>query len=183
MRQIPHPILRLVLICAAIAAQLTALPSEAAASSGLTRPLFFEHLDERDGLSDRSVRSILQDSQGYIWLATAAGLDRYDGYSIREYRRERGNAHGLASDAVTSLAEDARGNLWVGTDGGGVARYDRRRDSFQQFRNDPKNARTIASDAVRALLIDSQGHVWVGTSDRGLDLLDARTGRARHFRH
>lgn len=183
MRQSAHPILRLVLVCAALAAQLTGSPCNASAPIALTRPLFFEHLDERDGLSDRSVKSILQDSQGYIWLATGAGLDRYDGYSIREYRRERGNPHALASDDVTGIAEDARGNLWVATDGGGVARYDRHDDSFQQFRHQPSNPRTLASDAVRALLTDPQGQLWVGTGDRGLDLLDPRSGRVRHFRH
>lgn len=183
MRQTAPSILRCGLICAALAAQLTALPSAAAAPSSLSRPLFFEHLDEHDGLSDRSVNGILQDAQGYIWLATAAGLDRYDGYSIREYRRERGNSHGLASDVITGLAEDGGGNLWVATDGGGVARYDAHRDSFQQFRHNPSNDRTLVSDAVQALLIDTQGRVWVGTRDRGLDLLDARRGHARHFRH
>ncbi len=183
MRRTALPICRLALLCAAVLAQLTALPCRAAAPIASTPPLLFEHLDERDGLSDRSVTSILQDSLGYIWLATAAGLDRYDGYSIREYRRERGNPHGLASDVITSLAEDSRGNLWIGTDGGGVARYERRSDSFEQFRNDPNNARTLASDAVRALLIDSQGHLWVGTREQGLDLLDPRSGRVRHFRH
>ena len=183
MRQTPFPICRLALLCAALLAQLTALPCRAAAPIAFTHPLLFEHLDEADGLSDRSVNAILQDSLGYVWLATAAGLDRYDGYSIREYRRERGNPHGLASDVITSLAEDARGNLWIATDGGGVGRYDRRSDSFKQFRSDPGNARTLASDAVRALLIDSQGRLWVGTRDRGLDLLDTRSGRVRHFRH
>lgn len=183
MRQTALPLGRLALLCATVLAQLAALPARAAAPIGLAPPLLFEQLAERDGLSDRSTSRILQDSQGYIWIATAAGLDRYDGYSIREYRRERGNPHGLASDAITSLAEDSSGHLWVGTDGGGVARYDRRSDSFKQFRHDPGNTRSIASDSVRSLLLDSQGHLWIGTGDRGLDLLDLRSGRARHFRH
>lgn len=183
MRRTALPLCRLALLCATVVAQLVAVPCRAAAPIASTPPLLFEHLGQRDGLSDRSVTSILQDSLGYIWLATAAGLDRYDGYSMREYRRERGNPQGLASDAITSLAEDARGDLWIGTDGGGVARYDRRSDSFQQFRNNPNDAKSLASDAVSALLIDSHGQLWIGTRDRGLDLLDVRSGRVRHFRH
>src|SRR6185436_9465972 len=70
------------------------------------RPMYFEHLTMRDGLSQSTVMSILQDSQGYLWLGTESGLNRYDGYSIREYRRERGNDHALANDYVWSLAED-----------------------------------------------------------------------------
>ncbi len=91
----------------------------------------------RDGLSMSTINSIMQDSQGYVWLATEAGLNRYDGYSVRQFRRERGNEHGLASDYVWSIAEDAHGDLWLATDGGGVARWDRRTETFQQFRHDP----------------------------------------------
>lgn len=145
--------------------------------------MFFEHLTMRDGLSQSTVMSILQDSQGFLWLATESGLDRYDGYSIREYRRQRGNEHGLASDYIWKIAEDARGDLWLATIGGGVARWDRRNDRFQQFRHDPADPATLASDAVRTLLIDSGGSIWAGTERHGLDLLDPHTGRARHFRN
>jgi signal transduction histidine kinase/ligand-binding sensor domain-containing protein/CheY-like chemotaxis protein len=143
----------------------------------------FEHLTTRDGLSQSTVMSILQDSQGYLWLATESGLDRYDGNSIREYRRERGNEHGLPSDYIWSIAEDSHGDIWLATDGGGVARWERRTEQFQQFRHDPHNSNTFASDAIRTLLIDDRGRIWVGTFDRGVDVLDPRTGIVRHFRH
>jgi ligand-binding sensor domain-containing protein len=83
----------------------------AAAPLPQVRPLYFEHLTVRDGLSMGTVNSILQDSVGYVWLATESGLDRYDGYSVREYRRQRGDDHALASDYVWSMAEDANGDL------------------------------------------------------------------------
>jgi ligand-binding sensor domain-containing protein len=47
------------------------------------RPVYFEHLGLRDGLSESSVQAILQDSQGYVWLSTESGLNRYDGYRVR----------------------------------------------------------------------------------------------------
>jgi signal transduction histidine kinase/ligand-binding sensor domain-containing protein/CheY-like chemotaxis protein len=145
--------------------------------------MYFEHLTMRDGLSQSTVMSILQDSRGFLWLATESGLDRYDGYSIREYRRQRGNDHALASDFIWKIVEDARGDLWLATVGGGVARWDRSTDSFQQFRNDPHDPHTLASDAIRTLLIDSAGRIWAGTERHGLDVLDPQTGRARHFRN
>src|SRR5215831_302526 len=125
------------------------------------RPMYFEHLTMRDGLSQSTVMSILQDSRGYLWLATESGLNRYDGYSIREYRRERGSAQGLASDYVWSIAEDSHGDLWLATMGGGVARWDRATDSFQRFRHDARNPDSLASDRVRTLFIDARGEIWV----------------------
>src|ERR1700730_4284484 len=136
-----------------------------------TRPMYFEHLTVRDGLSMSTISSILQDSQGYVWPATDWSLNRYDGYTVRQFRRERGNEHGLASDYIWSIAEDAHGDLWLATDGGGVARWDRRTEQFQPFRHDAQKPHTVASDAVRTLLIDAQGRIWAGTLDQGLDVL------------
>ena len=171
-----HQWLSALLACAALAAQAATPVPE-------VRPMYFEHLTMRDGLSQSTVMSILQDSQGFLWLATESGLDRYDGYSIREYRRERGNPNALASDYVWKVAEDARGDLWLATIGGGVARWDRRNDRFQQFRHDPANPDSIASDAIRTLHIDRKGRVWAATERHGLDVLDPQTGHARHYLH
>ena len=171
-----------VLVACAATAMLNAA-ALAGAPTPATRPMYFEHLTMRDGLSMSTINCILQDSQGYIWLATQAGLNRYDGYSVRQFRRERGNEHGLASDYVWSIAEDSQGDLWLATDGGGVARWERRTETFEQFRHDPQQPQSLASDGVRTLLIDSRGLIWVGTTDHGLDVLDPRTGAARHYRH
>jgi signal transduction histidine kinase/ligand-binding sensor domain-containing protein/CheY-like chemotaxis protein/HPt (histidine-containing phosphotransfer) domain-containing protein len=174
---------RIISTLAACTAAAALNSAQAAAPVPAVRPLSFEHLTIRDGLSMGTVNSILQDSVGYVWLATESGIDRYDGYSMREYRRQRGDIHGLANDYVWSMAEDAGGDLWLATDGGGVARWERNRDQFQQFRHDPRRPRTLASDAVRALIVDRQGLVWVATKDQGLDALDPKTGEARHYRH
>ena len=173
----------LVVLAACIGAAAPIAAGHAGAPIPATRPMYFEHVTMRDGLSMSTVNSILQDSQGYVWFATEAGLNRYDGYAIRQYHRERGNDHGLASDYIWSMAEDAHGDIWLATDGGGVARWQRATDKFQQFRHDASQPRSLASDAVRALLIDAQGRIWAGTKDQGLDMLDPDTGQARHFRH
>jgi signal transduction histidine kinase/ligand-binding sensor domain-containing protein/CheY-like chemotaxis protein len=173
-------IFNLLVACAAAALNTVAL---AGAPIPATRPMYFEHLTMRDGLSMSTINSILQDSQGYVWLATEAGLNRYDGYSVRQFRRERGNEHALASDYVWAIAEDAHGDLWLATEGGGVARWERRTETFQQYRHDPNQPESLASDRVRVLLIDTKGFIWAGTEDHGLDVLDPQTGSVRHFRH
>src|SRR3954469_24880831 len=106
--------LRAFALCAALAALNAgaAVPDAVpAAPVPEVRPMYFEHLTMRDGLSQSTVMSILQDSQGYLWLATESGLDRYDGYSIEEYRRKRGDDNALASDYIWQMAEDANSDL------------------------------------------------------------------------
>ena len=168
---------------AAVLALCALARAQAALPVATARPMYFEHLTIRDGLSQSTVEGILQDSQGYLWLATESGLDRYDGNSVRVYHRQRGNSHALASDYVWTIAEDAHADLWLATDGGGVARWQRQTDQFQLFRHDAARPDSLASDQVRTLLIDASAGVWVGTLDRGLDLLDPASGTARHFRH
>ena len=81
---------RILLIAGALWSALGGL-AQAAAPVAAVRPMYFEHLTMRDGLSHSTVEGMLQDSRGYLWLATESGLDRYDGYSVRVYHRERGN--------------------------------------------------------------------------------------------
>ena len=141
------------------------------------RPLYLQHLTVRDGLSQSTVMSILQDSQGYLWLATESGLDRYDGYSIREYRRQPGDDRALASDYVWSIAEDTRHDLWLATIGGGVERWDRRTDRFQQygFVNYAAESTLFTDVRVRAIREDHAGALWIGTLAGGLNRLDPRS--------
>ena len=146
-------------------------------------PMHFNHVSIQDGLSQNNVQSILQDSNGYMWFATESGLNRYDGYSIHRYGRERGNPNGFANDFVWVIAEDAEQNLWLATQGGGVVRWNRADDSFESFRHNPENSNSLASDDIRTLLINTDGTIWVGTRDQGLDLLDPRNGKVRHFSH
>jgi signal transduction histidine kinase/ligand-binding sensor domain-containing protein/CheY-like chemotaxis protein len=171
------------IVAAAIALLICHASASGAPPVPAVRPMYFEHLTMRDGLSQSTVMSILQDKEGYLWLATESGLNRYDGYTIREYRRGRGSEHGLASDYIWKIAQDATGDLWLATVGGGIAHWSRATDQFRLFRHDPQDPDSLASDIARTLMIDAQGNVWIGTDRNGLDVLDPATGRVRHYVH
>lgn len=72
-----------------------------------------KHLDVKDGLSNNLVRAIAQDGDGYIWIGTEVGLNRFDGHSFRTYNIRNSP---LRSNAVTSLLyDDADNKLYIGT--------------------------------------------------------------------
>ena len=146
-------------------------------------PLVLEHVTQEDGLSQSTVMDIVQDSQGFIWLATESGLNRYDGYAVRSYNRDRHDPAALRSDYIWQILEDGKGDLWLATEGGGVARWSRRSDAFTSFVHDPEDPHSIASDNVRALAATPDGRIWVGTRDGGLGLLDPSTGRVERYRY
>ncbi len=124
--------------------------SNTAAPASPTTPMHFSHVSLEDGLSQNNVQSILQDSTGYMWFATESGLNRYDGYSIRRYARERGNPGGFSNDYVWVIAEDSEHDLWLATQGGGVVRWNRASETFTSFRHDPNDA-SVGTGRVRLL--------------------------------
>ncbi|MDX1563744.1 MAG: two-component regulator propeller domain-containing protein [Gammaproteobacteria bacterium] len=87
------------------------------------QPMYFDHLGLQHGLSQNSVNDIHQDSSGFLWFATENGLNRYDGYSIRNYFRNRRDPNALQADYVWTIAEDDRGDLWLATEGAGVVHW------------------------------------------------------------
>ncbi|MBL8967098.1 MAG: hypothetical protein JNG85_08815 [Spirochaetaceae bacterium] len=128
------------------------------------------------GLASDSVYCVLQDREGFMWFGTFGGLSRYDGETFTNYR-PKATEGALAASVVFALAEDGEGRLWVGTDGGGLARYDRERDSFHLFRAGPAEAGGLSSDRVLALCADRLGRIWAGTGDGLLNIVDPGTSR------
>ena len=87
-------------------------------------PIRSRHYTTADGLPDNSVNSILQDEQGFMWLATDDGLVRFDGYHFVEYGGNSGGAQdGFESHTIESVYEDSTGVIWVATLRG-TYRYD-----------------------------------------------------------
>ena len=80
--------------------------------------LKFKHFGTREGLSQSSVISILQDNHSYLWFGTRDGLNRYDGTKFVKYWHDSEDIKSLTHSWVTSLFEDSSGNLWIGTKGG-----------------------------------------------------------------
>ncbi len=110
-----------------------------AAAADDAHPMRFEHLTLDDGLSQSTVVSILQDSEGFMWFGTENGLNRYDGYAFSHYRQERGNPEALRNDFVYDLVEDANGILWVATKGGGLSKFDPDTEKFTTYRHDAED--------------------------------------------
>jgi signal transduction histidine kinase/ligand-binding sensor domain-containing protein/CheY-like chemotaxis protein/HPt (histidine-containing phosphotransfer) domain-containing protein len=160
---------------------LIAAASYAAAADA--PPLVLTHLTTADGLPAGGVRTILQDSRGFMWLGTEDGLVRYDGQRLVRYAYSPEAKRGLPGNFIRQIVEGPHHNLWVAIKSGGIARWNRSSNDFTVFRHEPHDPNSIASDEVRALSVDAGGRVWIGTTDAGLDVLDPRSHRIEHLRH
>ena len=75
------------------------------------RAVRFTHVTVRDGLSNNSVFSILQDHLGFLWFGTFSGLNRYDGREIRTYRPEPADRTSISGSVVFDMLDDSRNRL------------------------------------------------------------------------
>ncbi len=80
-------------------------------SQAQQRRVLVEQISTEEGLSNRFVRSILQDSKGFMWVGTKIGLNRYDGYNFKVFSAKNS---ALQSDYIEEIWEDADSNLWLG---------------------------------------------------------------------
>ena len=168
-----HRLLRL-LFAAALATGL-ALPAvgrSAAPEAVVTvDDVHFHNYGVQDGLSQTTVRSMLQDPTGAVWIGTQDGLNRFDGYEFKVYRADPQRADSLPDSYVQALTPSQRGGFWVGTKAAGIALYDPERDRFTRFSTGEANGGNEAN-AVTALQETADGRLWVGNSGDGLQWLD-----------
>ncbi len=110
-----------------------------------------------DGLSQNNVADLIQDSYGFVWVATNDGVCRYDGYEFRTFSI---GDWGLESNLILSLAEDRHGNIWIGTTDKGIycyVRSDSRMYHYTELANEPS---IVPLQAVRYLTLSSDGSMW-----------------------
>ena len=105
--------------------------------------LKYRDLSTEDGLPSNSIINIVQDPQGYIWMATSDGLCRYDGYSSDVLRHEEnGNNKLLLTNQLRWLFQNPNGLLFIRLQGERYSCYDTNKRRFVRFipdGNDQKN--------------------------------------------
>ncbi len=112
-------------------------------------------------LSHTIINDIVQDKNGYIWVATEAGLNRFDGYQVIQMYQQNS---GLSYDEINVLEIDTKGNVWIGTDYG-LNVYWQETGLIQNFYSNPADPLTLVSDEILSLEAGANGDMWVGTSN------------------
>ncbi|WP_297632839.1 sensor histidine kinase [uncultured Clostridium sp.] len=132
----------------------------------------FKNITVNDGLSQGSVYSILQDSNGYMWFGTNDGLNRYDGYSFEVLKGSDKEADKLYSGIVGSVIEDSEKNIWVGASGG-LAKVDSKTLVVERIEVDSDDKNKISNNHILDIYMDSYNDIWIGT-ENGLNLYDKK---------
>ncbi|HRI45733.1 MAG TPA: two-component regulator propeller domain-containing protein [Ignavibacteriaceae bacterium] len=126
------------------------------------KPIKFDKLDVK-GLSQGSIRCMLQDSRGFIWVGTQDGLNRFDGYNFEVFRTSNPQRPVLTNNWIESICEDAFGNIWIGTKTG-LSYYNYDYDTLGSFSFE---ADSLNSKSVYSIIKDSRNDslLWISISN------------------
>ncbi len=134
----------------------------------------FNKITTEDGLSASWVRCIYQDKYGFMWFGTSDGLNRYDGYEIKDYKPDDKDPEAILNGAINYIAEREDGKLWICTERG-VDIFDRDRDIFNDFSY-------LKDIRVTYLLRDQEDNYWFA-SYSGLFRYNPEKGTMVNFLH
>jgi signal transduction histidine kinase/streptogramin lyase len=150
-------------------------------SNNFSEGIKFDHINKNTGLSHSTVYAVVQDKYGFIWIGTADGLNRFDGYTVKKYYYDPENHNSLSNNRIYKLLITRDGELWIGTLNGGLNKYRYNTDDFISFTSNKADTNTISDDRIMGLWEDGAGLLWVGTAEGGLNSFDRSTGKFRRY--
>ena len=119
----------------------------------------FNKFTAEDGLSDNYVYDIIKDHQGYLWIATQNGINRFDGVEFKTFTHDQTDSNSLLDNYVGFLAEDSLGRIWAAT-AGGLSMYN---PYTGKFRNYIPDAKKFVRIRVYKVLKARDGSIWFST--------------------
>ncbi len=135
--------------------------------------LYFDRLQSENirveqGLSQNSVSAIAQDSDGFLWIGTWDGLNKYDGYNFQAFNKE----NGLSNETIRAIFLLNK-TLWIGTENG-LNAIDVTTGAIKQFFHIPGDTTSLSDNWINHLTSDHRGMLWVSTR-KGLTELNPAT--------
>ena len=114
----------------------------------------------KDGLSSSNCRRILKDKEGFVWITSDKGLNRYDGNSFSTFKHRPDDPKTIASNSCNGMLEDSKGRLWVNTDEG-LTLVDRQKQTFTNFFPD-STVMPVLGLSYTQMAEDQTGNIWIG---------------------
>jgi len=123
-----------------------------------TPNLLFKHLTLEDGLSDPIVRALHTDKDGFLWIGTENGLNRFDGKTCITYKKKT-NSAAFPGNYITNIIEDKNGDLVIGSQSN-LVKYIRVQDNFKLY-SFKKGTQLTDNYYSFPFYIDQQQNLWV----------------------
>ncbi len=158
------------IVCVSCLLALTTLPIQAQETIRPADPveLAIKEIGVAQGLSQGMIHALDVDHQGYLWVGTKDGLNRYDGNHFQVFRHDPHDTNSIASNYIRSLHVDDQGLIWVGTNDSGLDLYLPEKAEFIHFGTTLNPSSTSRIQSVSAIFCDPSGKIliWDGTGEQ-----------------
>lgn len=142
----------------------------------------FSLLDMNNGLSNNQVKCFLKDSYGFLWIGTMSGLNRYDGYEIKEFRYDSKDTASIVGNTIISLFEDPERNVWIQTNYG-YSIYNHTTGKFSSNRESFLKKYNLPSSDIENIIQDHEGNFWFINTGQGITKYNPETKTSITLRH
>ncbi|MEZ4934607.1 MAG: two-component regulator propeller domain-containing protein [Saprospiraceae bacterium] len=132
----------------------------------------FERIPNELGLSQNLISALWQDRQGFIWVGTKDGLNRFDGYHFEVFQHDPFDSTSISDNNIKSILEDSQGRFWIATENG-LNLMNREKKVFERLYSKGKieegapailhDHPGLSSGDIQSLMEDRDGNIWVGT--------------------
>ncbi|MBK8451510.1 MAG: histidine kinase [Saprospiraceae bacterium] len=142
--------------------------------------LNFQHLTIENGLSDNAVNCITQDNEGYIWIGTEFGLNKYNAYSSKIFHPDKLDSDLNGTSRIICAFRDQKGRLWFG--GNGLILCYPKEEKFIKYQFEKDNPNSLNHNDVFSIIEDEFNDIWIGTR-LGLAKYNESTNSFTRFMH
>ena len=140
-----------------------------------------QHYSIKDGMSQNTVMSILQDKQGYMWFGTWDGLNRFDGYTFEVFKAGTNGENAQVNNRVDFIYEDEEERIWWVTYGGHFYRMSADRKHTEEVSVDslPEDMTASLNGRFKKTQVDANGVIWQADEQQGI--MRYRYGQWKRF--
>jgi ligand-binding sensor domain-containing protein len=157
--------------CCLLTVRLTAQPSKVS-----------KMITVRDGLPQSYVSGIVQDKEGFLWIATLNGFSRYDGRGFKKYWHSSTDSAGLSSNIILHLLDVGHGQLLLCYMDGGLDLFQTQTEKVIHLGNQPSFGRLKnESSFFRSFITNKKGLCWMIAVDGGINQIDIHQNTLEHF--
>ena len=136
----------------------------------------FDNFSQEQGLSNNQVQSIFQDRDGWIWIGTSHGLNRFDGQRFKQIKMKPKGRTNPTDGLIRDIFQDKVGAIWVGVEKGGLYRL---RNGVEEF--EPVTIKGLDGVSVNSIRSDKDGNIWLGCDSGLYKLVQSEDGLKATF--